>query len=940
MSDQISQNLSQKQHVEAVQALIWAIHLLKKKQNNEQITAQELEQYRKLGLKHKAAFEQEPQLRGIYNQLNPDFEYNPQAKTIAAELQKYEKDFLENLERKATRHKLSLFFAFFMALGCGTTLAGSNLLLAHEQGVLGVNAILFSLVIISFPIIAVVTMANWWLGVRDVFNLENKNKDPYHILKNRFGAYRWYKWPLFALGYILIELYNGLGLNLEEDSKPRNYTINKMLRVALNFTVLLGALIYAFFAFVTTFELGMGIFELLKTRGLASSSGFGAASGTSAGLGILMAIPTYITMKIIYFISARAMTTQGEGPSDIIDKIPNANLRTTYKFRLFGRDFEIPMPTLKEKFYFGAFFVIASIGSQTWAATEPLAHWLSMAGMAQGATILAGGLIGLAFIGNIPFFFTSAAKSFKQMYDPLEKLKFANNKWFPYIRFWNAVFNAIPAVVGFMAILGVASLNPFAFIALTIIGNVILSYASGEASYYANSNGSPDMYQFDPVKQRTQYNLAQLEELSHDRKAYLSGEELTADEQLETEYLGAKSYSEQKSDKGEIAMPRLTNSLYRVLTRDKLEARHQVSLYQALVHPPVTRYFTRLFSAIFHGNARYTQYVFPYDYLSRVERFASDEVKSGLYDAAFVGGGLEAAWHKEILSGVKPDLSTDYLDRFTRGPVAALFWKAYSVKSAKEQIAISHNLSRYQYEPLFADQILKHSRPEARDQIYGSQLKDTAPGFAVSNSVACYQAFTSANYWSLNWPTMSFWVNNLSFPFVMLMSGMRAVFSVAAQYIPVLGYLSTDEVSVHQFYSELASDEARKTYLSNVLEEHLKTHSSDTEARVLMNIIKDAAYVGQFDQNKSSSLTSGLVGMVFSLAGAIPSVRSRLEGALTGQGSQVKQAVVEKPEGVVFDAKKTFPLNCYDNYMSKRLGHYANLPEELVVEQSPIKLTT
>lgn len=892
---QIRENVFQRRHAEAMQALIWALSV-KNKEQQAQIEA--------LHVKHKEALKEDAELQKVYRaatkaviaQLNQKISED-KFKEAVDEVIAYEKAYLEDLERKATRHKLSIFFAFFMALGCGTTIAGSNFLMGAEHGWIANIGFLSAVAIVSLPIIISVTMANWWLGVRAVADLENTNKDAYKILENKLGPYSKRKWILFAIGMLLIELYNGIWLNFKPSKTKKKYTVGIVLRGLLYGTVLLGSFIYAFFAFAATYNLGMGIFDFLITKGLATSGGFQTAAITSSFFGMLMAIPTYITMKIIYFVYGKNAVTEGEGPLDIINSIPGAN-----KPGLFGL-------SLKHWFIICGALIIASVAFMTYAATAPLAAWLHLAGMATGAKPLATVIIAFAFVGNVPFFLGSAAKSFKQLFDPREQLKDSSSKWFPYIRFWNAVLNALPAVVGILAFCGLIALPGPWTLLLPIVLNFIISPAGGVASYFANSNGTPTMYQFDPAKQLSKFHLRQLTKLGKGEELSGNYEALSPNVQLHAEYVGAKVYMDEAS-KG-LSMPILAKSLHCVVSKnaDKLESDHKVALYNALTNPPMNL-LSRTYSFFIHDNVHYTQKIFPYDYLNRIEKFASNSAKERLYDAALEGGGNATLLYRNLLGKGAVNQTFDIAE-LSLGSNAKLFWKSYSTKDTAEQERIIQNIPvNYRSQPQIQELLMKHSQPEVRKGLivdmpqHGITLasKDGDQNIIryLNNNLKnpgefAYKHFHAENILESNLIT-GFLGKNLMFPVVLLCSAITSAAKYVARRIPFLAPIVAEPVDIYQYFTELADEKTRIKYLSDVLSGYIDTYPSDKSAAISLQKIINGQGNVDFAEGEAGCLRSGTVGRVFALAGKIPSIKEKLLAALDRADAREKNNEVVQPK--------------------------------------------
>jgi len=374
-------------------------------------------------------------------------------------------------------------------------------------------------------------------------------------------------------------------------------------------------------------------------------------------------------MKTLYIRMANVWLDKVKGSTALVENIPGA--KSTQRWWL-------GQPLL---FWFkaAAVAIIISIAFTTYAATDPLGAFFQGMGMAENiATPLAIATVATAFIGNIPFYWHCAASTFAQHFDPRERLNSTNSKLFPYIRFWNSLLNSIPVLVGVLAVFGVIGLSgPFA--PLIMFLPIVLNLAVGAiASYGANCNGSKTMYLFDPAKQISKYQLAQLDALSFDTRV-APPKELNADDHLCAEYFGA--YKIMLEGKATSQMPNLATALRNVILND-LE-KHPVDnkvLYQAVtgsVTTKMSQLFVRAFSAIFHDNVRYTKSLFPVDYLNRIETYASEEVRGRLYDAALAGGDENTADYSALLA--QPNTVTT-LPNLVSGVHADLFWKAYSTK--------------------------------------------------------------------------------------------------------------------------------------------------------------------------------------------------------------------------------------------------------------------
>lgn len=893
----IREDLFQKQHAEAMQALLWALYIAKQ---NQAISDENKAAIRKLAAKHRAAFEKEQAFKDTYDAIEARLEQarsNEAINKAIDALKQYEKEYLEDLERKATRHKLSIFFALFMAIGCGATMAGSNFLMGVQYNWVANMAFLATVGLISLPIIMVVAMANWWLAVRAVPDLENMNRDPYKLSKRLLGEYKWWKAPLFALSIALIEIYNGIFFNFQEarheseEGYARWYN-SFPVRMLFYLTVFLASAIYAFFAFAATYDLGMGIFELLKVQGIIGGGGFTAAASTSVFFGILMAVPTYITMKTINFLSAKTWMDPNRGPLKTIEEIPGWK-----KPRFLGMN-------LKQIFIASALMIIISVGFITYAAADPLSAWLKMAGMTAGDGVGVFALVTVlvAFVGNIPFYVNSAANSFKQMFDPREQLNSKTGKWFPYIRFWNATLNALPAIVGVLAFMGVLGVSgPFALL-LPVALNLFIA---GAASYAANSTGAPTMYKFDAAKQISQYQLSCLDKLKEGQKIELY-QDMRADQQLKIEYFGAQTYLHEGNPNAK--MPALATALNQLFIKNVMfDSKDKQVLYQAFNEPfrkTAFRGLARTFSALAHSNVRYTNYLFPHDYLSRIEYYASEPIKRKLYDHALLGGGDAMSPYATMLGmhiPKKEQPKTLVIQDFIFGADATLFWKAYGVRSSDEQLAIIKNLNgQLRTDPQFQEKLMQHSKPETRKEVVKSIARIE---YFHSTKLAeadkwrgAYRLFHKENYLQLNALT-GFWGKNLIFPFILMADGVASMGSWALRRMS-MGNAVAAPLNIYEYLTELADDETRKIYLCDVLCGYMMTPGTTTQqtdaAEKLRHIILGDIGIS-LTSDDAGEIKSGIVGLVFDVAASIPEVSERLKIALDNvEGKAVAPTLVDE----------------------------------------------
>lgn len=636
----IKENLFQKSHADSMQALIWALTLLKEK--HVYLSPDEKKAITELG---HARFDQETSLAAAYQSVLDNLE-NPVQATIIKTINKLRLDeeaYQEDLARKATRHKLSLFFAFFFALGCGTTVAGSNFLMGASYGWTSNMGFLMALGLTALPIIACVSLANWWMVVRLVPDIENANEEPYlkvrkamiALLGKRFGEYSKYNALFYAIGIFFYEIWNALAYNFKQTVAQKEEAKNRTLKesVKLYFwrtVVFFGALIYAFFAYAATYKLGMGLFELFSPgstagAGLATAGSWGLPVIMSAVAGIFMAIPTYMSMKTLYIRMASVWMDQIKGSTALIENIPGANSPDRW---WFGKP-------LLFWFKIAAVAIIISIAFTTYAATDPLGAFFQGMGMAAG---IAGPLsivtVAIAFIGNIPFYWHCTASTFAQNFDPREQLNASNSKLFPYVRFWNAVLNSIPVLVGVLAVFGVIGLTgPFA--PLIMFLPIVLNVAVGAiASYGANCGGSKSMYQFDPAKQISEYQLAQLDALSFEQKI-APPKDLEGDNHLLAEYFGAYRIMYKKNAARELSP--LASALQKVILNNK--DKYPLSeLEEKMIHEAarpnaftvITRSISRLFSAFYHDDRSYVSGLFGVDYLHRIQKFGSPALQERL----------------------------------------------------------------------------------------------------------------------------------------------------------------------------------------------------------------------------------------------------------------------------------------------------------------------
>lgn len=908
-SSNIREDMFQKQHAEAMQALIWALALVKARAQS--LTLKEQQKIEAIKIQHKKALEDDTQLQAAMDAIDQRITnqiYDSDLNKAIDTLKKHEQEYLEDLERKATRHKLSLFFALFMAIGCGTTLAGSNFLMGVQYNWIANVGFLVTIAMISIPIVLVVSMANWWLGVRAVPDLENKNRDPYRLSKKLLGEYAGWKAPAFTVTMFLIEMYNALTYNFEQSDKEKREETKKRkswrnsltMRFFWYLAVFLGAVIYGFFAFAATYNLGMGFLEVLRLYGLAgnSSLSFNAAAYTSAGFGILMAVPTYITMKVIYFISAKSWMDPDGGPIKIIEEVPGWD-----RPRLFGLN-------LKQLFIIAALMIVMAVGFMTYAAVDPLGAWFKLAGMGSGANILATVTIAIAFIGNIPFYVNCAAKSFKQFFDPREQLESNNSKWFSGVRFWNATMNALPAIVGVLAFLGILGLSGPAALIVPVAVNVFIAAA---ASYFANSNGTPTMYQFDAAKQVSKYQLSQLSRLSQLKNGesleQTPYEDMTPGQQLDVEYYGAEIYL--KEYDATAKMPKLASALHQTLGPGLLNDSEDVALYQAFNQSfasGATQIFARTWSAFSHDNVRYTKYLFPYDYLSRIEHYGSDQVKQKLYEHALFGGKGRTAAYRGLLGigGVGTSRQV-FTQDFLFGADAELFWKAYSVQDVKLQHETINRIpANIRKEPEVQERLMQHSRPETRKTLVAEIAKTNKINIPylhdnnldkVGKWKAAHKVFSKGG--------TRFGSENILFPAYLVIDSVVNMVSWAMRRLGLGRYIA-DPLDAYQYLSETADLQTRKTFLNDVLCGYMiskSTSSRHFNIAEKLRLIIDGDDTVKFSPAEISELKSGLVGRVFDIASTIPEIKSRLQNVLNKSAELAKGAAGQSMEAFGDDEK-------------------------------------
>jgi sterol desaturase/sphingolipid hydroxylase (fatty acid hydroxylase superfamily) len=858
MAQDIRESQFQKQHAEAMQALIWAIS----QDSISEATINEISRT------HAKALEEEEELASAWALIiaqKPD--------DAIALLKQHEKDYHEDLNRKASRHKLSIFFALLFAIGCGATIAGSDFLIGLQYGWIKNIGFLSAIAILAFPIIGVVGLANWWLGVRSVPDLENQNKDPYLLLKNRFGEPNsLLKRVFFAVGIVGIEIYSALVINFKTPKKAEEN--RSPFRYFWYLTALIAAVIYGFFAFAAIYNLGLGIHSFLMLKGVVGSDSLGAAAIGSAVAGIVAAVPTYMTMRIIYLLNAAKWFNEGEGPFDQIRKIPGWEENN-----------------LLWKFGAAAVLIITGVAFTTYAAVTPFAHWLQVAGMTTGVFPLAYATIAIAFIGNIPFYINTAARSFKQYYDPRQLLQNNNSKWFPYVRFWNATLNAIPAIVGVLAFFGMLGLSGPLALAIPVIVNVVVAAA---ASYFANSGGSPTMYQFDPAKQISKYQQLRLNQLKNlgelDATLYpdfLYEDELETEsasisikDQLNMEFVGAYVYA-YEADRA-AKMPPLAIALHKAVNGKSLSQVEQQLLYKNLTTSVLGRpseAASRLGSAFFHSNVRYTNSVFPYDYLRRIEDFADDKIKKTLYDAAITeGNGIFCESFRSLLSiplkspgNVYKLKSNDYvLDND-----APLFWKAYDARESSEQRAIIHAMQGADQNKNVRELLLKHSKPEVRKELMKAKvgIDSLAHGYMTeklsNQGNYAYQLFKKENRLELI-PFAGFMLKNLAFPLVMVRYAYNQIFA----NVPF-------SMSFYNYLTEGADDNTRQQFICDVLMGYAAANDSKSQlATKLYNIIKNPEGEHTLDQEDLPQLRSGFLGRILQVCSTLPVVKMRLIDAL------------------------------------------------------------